>query len=374
MRIIQCIAALFLFLYITGCEPFAKSYPDISDTRMYEAQDITVSAYTGGPINVVTWNIRFGSGRLDWIIDSCGESALADFDSVEIIMQKIADTLNVLDADIVLLQEVDIESKRSGFMDQVQFLLDNTNLNYGVYASMMEVDFVFSDGLGRIKTGNAILSKYELTDGERIKLSLRTDQSDLVKYGYARRNILKAKIPSLAQNQNDVYAVNIHATAFATDNTKQKHINRYLDELSSIHTRGDIFISGGDLNSVPPNSSIDFCESDMCSGEIFHSETSDPFHKEGSYFNNFSGEPTILTPLYNLYQSAISPEFYNLSAHFTHAPSTSRNDGVLRKYDRKLDYLFTNKAWETGSGHTHQGAWKLSDHMPVSANALLGDE
>ena len=55
------------------------------------------------------------------------EKSLAEYDGVEIIMQKIADTLNEINADIVLLQEVDVESKRSGFMDQMQFLLDNTN-------------------------------------------------------------------------------------------------------------------------------------------------------------------------------------------------------------------------------------------------------
>ena len=154
-----------------------------------------MSAPTSNPdqVKVVTWNIRFGAGRLPWIIDSCGENALADYDSVEKIMQKIADSLNAMEADIVLLQEVDIESKRSGFMDQVQFLLDNTNLNYGAYASVMEVDFVFSDGLGRINTGNAILSKFKLTDAERIKLSLRTDLDTLVQYGYARRNIVKPR-------------------------------------------------------------------------------------------------------------------------------------------------------------------------------------
>ena len=76
------------------------------------------------------------------------DKALAEYDGVEIIMQKIADTLNEINADIVLLQEVDIESKRSGFfMDQMQFLLDNTNLNYGAYAPVMEVDFVFQMGL-----------------------------------------------------------------------------------------------------------------------------------------------------------------------------------------------------------------------------------
>ena len=69
-----------------------------------------------------------------------------------------------------------------------------SNLDYGAYASMSEVDFVPTDGLGRINTGNAILSKYPITDAERIQLRLRTDQDALVKYFYARRNIIKVNI------------------------------------------------------------------------------------------------------------------------------------------------------------------------------------
>ena len=171
MRVIQIIFPLLIIIFNLSCEPFAKSYPSTSNPKMYEASEYVTPVSNSDQVKVVTWNIRFGAGRLPWIIDSCGEKALADYDSVEIIMQKIADSLNAMEADIVLLQEVDIESKRSGFMDQVQFLLDNTNLNYGAYASVMEVDFVFSDGLGRINTGNAILSKFKLTEAQRIKLA-----------------------------------------------------------------------------------------------------------------------------------------------------------------------------------------------------------
>ena len=57
--------------------------------------------------------------------------------------------------------------------------------------------------------------------------------------------------------------------------------------------------------------------------------------------------------------------------HFTHAPSTSMlDDTTVTKYDRKLDYLFTNGSWVSGSGFTHQEVWGLSDHMPVSASFL----
>ncbi len=47
----------------------------------------------------------------------------------------ISEKLNSIDPDVVLLQEVDFLSKRSGYINQIQFLLDNTNLNYGAYAS-----------------------------------------------------------------------------------------------------------------------------------------------------------------------------------------------------------------------------------------------
>ena len=67
-------------------------------------------------------------------------------------------------------------------------------MNYGVYASMWEVQFVPSDGLGRVNTGNAILSKWPLSEAERIQLSLRGDQDALTKAFYVRRNVLKAVV------------------------------------------------------------------------------------------------------------------------------------------------------------------------------------
>jgi len=360
-KILITLGIIFMF----SCEPFVTEFSDSELADPYEAKNITNASYSGGAIKVVTWNIRFGIGRFPFFGDSCGDSVILDDTSIEKIMAAIADSINVMDADIVLLQEADVKSKRTGYMDQVQYLLDNTNLNYGCYASMWKADYIPSDGIGRIDAGNAILSKYELTDAERIQLRLRTDQDDLKQYFYLRRNIVKAKIPALAQNGKDLFAVNIHATAFATDDTKQQHINKYVEVLGDISATGNLFVTGGDLNSVPPGSVVDFCLNDMCDDEEFHTETDGGPHKEGSYFNNFEGEPTLLDPLYSsihMYQSAIDSTVKNEPEHFTHGPSTSD-----LKYDRKLDYLFTNGEWISDSSKTHQAAWELSDHMPVSA-------
>jgi endonuclease/exonuclease/phosphatase family metal-dependent hydrolase len=360
-------------LLILGCDPFVTEFKDLSDAIMYEADSKSNATYDSGTIKVVTWNIRFGIARFPFFGDSCGDDVILDDATIEENMAAIADFLNTMDADIVLLQEVDISSKRTGYMDQVQYLLDNTNLNYGCYASMWKADFIPSDGIGRIDAGNAILSKYKLTDTERIQLRLRTDQDGLTQYFYLRRNIVKAKIPDLVQGSKDFYAVDIHATAFATDDTKQQHIDKYVETLAEIQSSGDYFVSGGDLNSVPLGSVIDFCESDMCIDESFHTDADGGPHKEGSYFENFDGEPAILGPLYEAYDSAIDSVDANLPIHLTHGPSTSYEMNDI-KYDRKLDYLFTNGIWEDALSKTHQAAWELSDHLPVSAVFNIGGE
>ena len=382
MKKFLSILGVFLIL---GCEPFVTEFPDTSVAVPYEATSKANVSYTGGNIKVVTWNIRFGIARFPFFGDSCGDDVILDDATIEKNMAAIADSLNAMDADIVLLQEVDVSSKRTGYMDQVKYLLDNTNLNYGCYASMWKADFIFSDGIGRVDAGNAILSKYELTDAERIQLRLRTDQEELIEYFYLRRNIVKAKIPALTQGSKEFYAVDIHATAFATDDTKQRHIDKYVETLAKIHSSGDYFVTGGDLNSVPPGSEYDYCLQDMCPGEKYKDENGNEIdyhsidsltggpHKEGAYFNNFVGERDILVPLYDTYDAAIDSSDATLPIHLTHGPSTSYEMNDI-KYDRKLDYLFTNGIWENTSSKTHQAAWELSDHLPVSAVFNIGGE
>ena len=363
---------LFSTVVFNSCDPFVTEFGQDSDAVMYEATNIpdSLSVYDGSPIKVVTWNVRVGTGRFPFFGDSCGDDVIPEKKDISLTLQTIADTLNMINADIVLLQEVDVSSKRTGYVDQVQYLLDNTYYNYACYASIWKADFVPTDGIGKVNMGNAILSKYELTDAERIQLRLRTDQDDFVQYFYLRRNILKVKIPSFSQGGRDFFAVNIHATAFATDDTKQKHIEQYSEVLGQIVSEGGDFVTGGDLNTVPPGSVIDFCESDKCDDEVCDGDFENNDAYQASYFAHFDDEPDILVSFYNMYSPAISYDDGStlMPKNHTHAPSTNMiNDSTYTKYDRKLDYLFTNGSWEEGSGYTHQAAWELSDHMPVSA-------
>lgn len=347
-----------------SCEPLVTTFDDTEEAVLYTAKNVADHADANlSELKVMTWNIRFGAGQLPFFGDACGDRVIFTSVEVEANLQSIADKLNASDPGIVLLQEVDRQSKRTAYIDQVQWILDNTNLNYGVYASVWKAQVIPSDGIGRMDFGNVILSKWELSEAERIKLPLREDQDALTQYFYLRRNILKTKVA--VPDQSSFYAVNIHATAFATDDTKQKHVDAYVNTLKELNDSGAGFVTGGDLNALPPGAgSTDFCLNDLCAGYSYHTGADGGPHKDGSYFNNFSGEPDILQPLYDSYTPAVSLSRYTAdeSKYFTHAPSTSDVS-----VDRKLDYLFTNLSWKTSSDSTHLDAGALSDHMPVTA-------
>lgn len=348
-----------LFIFIISCDPLVTEFSSNEPPKEYTAKNL-VSAPNKDTLTVATWNIRFGIGRANWFGDSCGDLVLFDnetiIDGLELLAQKITE----MDADILLLQEVDTDSKRSAYIDQVQWLLDHTSMNYGVYASMWEVQFVPSDGLGRVNTGNAILSKWPLSEAERIQLSLRGDQDALTKAFYVRRNVLKAVVNYPG---NPFWAVDIHASAFSNDDTKQKQFLEFKDVLDEINSKGELFVAGGDLNELPPGATKNnYCEEDRCPDEL-------PEDDEGC---DFSNETTWINPLYDTYVPSVSLVDYqqNEQLYFTHASTHDINDERYQ-WNRKLDYLFTNTAWVPRSEITHQEAQLESDHVAVSAKWVV---
>jgi len=355
------LTSVSLFLLLQSCEPLVNKFSDNEPAITYKAANIqTAAAKTD--IKVITWNIRFGAARISWFGDECGNRVILKKSEVIDNLENLAAFIKTEDPDILLLQEVDVESKRTAYMDQVQWLLNHTDFNYGVFASMWQSQVILADGLGRINTGNAILSKWELKNAERVQLALRGDQDNLTRYFYLRRNVLTAEVHM--PGAQSFSAVCVHATAFATDDTKQKHIQTFKDILDAIVADGSSFVAGGDLNALPPGAhKTDYCDEDKCEGKSFHGMNDDPQHREGSYFTPEADWLSLLYTENTGFTAAISLGDYlaDEAAHFTH--SSAKNSDL----DRKLDYLWTNTDWLPLSEKTHQEAKLLSDHMPVSA-------
>ncbi len=355
---------ILLLLILCSCEPLVNKFDDIEDAVLYKSNNIVDSQYSADTLLIMTWNIRFGAGRIHWFGDCCGDRVIMTEQEVTTHLEELAEYICQVKPDILLLQEIDIESKRSAYIDQIQWLLDHTYFNYGVYASMWQSQFIPSDGLGRIDMGGAILSRWKISDAERIALPLRGDQDALTQYFYLRRCIIKAKIE--LPNRADFYVLDIHASAFSTDDTKKNQFDCLKGEMDKIKDiQGAIFVAGGDLNEIPPGSdSTNYCDEDRCPEDEPNS------CRDGSDFTN---EQEWLNDLYDSYKSAVPLDNYHAdnSHYFTHGVVNTDVVNNDSPWNRKLDYLFTNGDWVADSDSTHQSTYKLSDHAPVSAKIVV---
>ena len=243
------------------------------------------------------------------------------------------------------------------------FLKSSFNYNTGLIADK----FAFSTTLVK-KTGEGIIDKtwtdaYAYYLGSSYQMN-NSNRFELYAIGAPQRhgqNLYKQNMSTYSQElANDTEGFD--ATAFATDDTKQKHIDKYKSVLDELDELGEDFITGGDLNSLPPNAQkIDFCEIDQCEGENLDD-------MEGCRFNNFEGEPDLLKPLYNSYFPAIDTSLVNNHEHLTHSTwNDTYSDLEADSWDRKLDYLFTNYQNWTSTGKTDNTILKTSDHAPVTA-------
>jgi endonuclease/exonuclease/phosphatase family metal-dependent hydrolase len=342
-----------------GCDPFHTEFDDVERAVGYRAAHVE-AATPRSSLRVMNYNVKFGGARIDFFFDCFGDRVLMSKREVTANLEGLAQKINQVDPDLLVVQEVDVNSKRAAYVDQMQWLLDHTRLNYGVYASQWKADYVPSDGLGAVDSGNGILSKYPLADAERLALELRSDQSGIERYFYLKRNILRATL--LVPGARPTRIIAIHAEAYAKDGTKLSHIERFKEEMDRAAADGDTVIGIGDLNTLPPDSDkkYDFPDS-VCTNEDFVAD-------------DYRDENEFLVPLYRDYNAEIPLSDYRAdnARYFSH---TVDGRGF---WNRKLDYIFTNAQVVTGSGLVHQSQARggmdtmpLSDHAPVTVELVL---
>lgn len=346
--------ANLLALPLTACDPFNTQFDDVEDAEFYEAADKEPAPAKRDRLVVMSWNVKFGGARIDFFFDCYGDRVIMEEGEVLENLEGLAKKINQVDPDVLLLQEVDTNSKRAAHLDQVQWLLDHTDFNYGAYASQWRASYIPKHGLGRVDSGNAILSRWPMDHAERLALPLIGEQDPITQYFYLKRNILRAEVD--IPGKEPLWVANTHTAAFAQDGTRARQVEIFKEELEKFDEQGKTFVAGGDLNTIPPGS------------ERLKNFPDSICEDEGLQADDYTSEVGLLDPFYERWQPAIPLERYREdNQRFT--THTTDKSGF---WSRKLDYLFTNGTPVEGSGMVHQdeetggmATMPLSDHAPV---------
>lgn len=102
-------------LLLGACDPMANVFEPAEAAQLFTSATFTEAPPPSGTIKVLTWNIRFGGARLDFFFDCIGNVHTVQRAQVTAHLTAIADRVNLIGPDIVLLQEADLDSKRSAY-------------------------------------------------------------------------------------------------------------------------------------------------------------------------------------------------------------------------------------------------------------------
>ncbi len=348
-----------LLFSLSGCDPCNTGFDEVEDAPLLQAAELVDVDEPGAELEVMTWNIKFGGGRISFFWECNGQRSTMQEDEVLANLHLVAEKINQAQPDILLIQEIEYNSKRAAYINQVQWLLDNTYFNHAAYASQWKADYVPSNGIGKINSGSAVLSRWPFAEAKRYALEQIGEQDLVTRYFYLKRNVLKAKV---AWEDRELYVLNTHTSAFSNDGTKRKQILRFKELLDEVNAAGAVFVAGGDLNALPKESSQRKGFADECDDAMFEGD-------------DYTGEDEWLDELYAAYTPAVNPVDFAADPE-PHYTFTGTSDVP---WNRKLDYLFTNGSWANGTTLTHQDAdsgglstIERSDHAPVSATLELG--
>ncbi|MBN1915050.1 MAG: endonuclease/exonuclease/phosphatase family protein [Parachlamydiales bacterium] len=335
------ILLFFSLLFIMGVMGFLwwNYYPPLPPIANYSPETLeTVSPVSpNNTLKILSYNIHFGIGA-NW------KEKKLDKQNYLIRLTKIAHILKHLNADIVLLQEVDFDSQRSQNIDQAVFLAEKANYPYIAKGPHQREKFhPHLYGMhGRINHGICILSRFPIIENQMRVFSFPRSMPFYLKWLYTAHGSQKTLI-QVGEKQLTVFNVHLEPWAQKEREEEMKLITDWAET-----TKGPLII-GGDFNTTPP-------EAPEKKG--YHMQDAPWFIDRKSW--DFSNEKTIHIIRNAGFVDTISPE------NFIEEPrslSTYPSDKPLEK----LDYIFAKNSIKIIYAYVYQEADDASDHLPIAA-------
>lgn len=208
----------------------------------------------------ISWNIGYCglNAQMDFFYDG-GKNVYPPKDVVLNNLKNIIDTLKLFsnNVDFLLLQEVDINSRRSYYIDQLSSLEKEIyNLNF-LFALNYNVKFVpvpFKKPMGKVESGIVLATKYKPLKAYRI--SLPSDYPWPKKLFMLDRCCILMYMP--VENGKFLVVINTHNSAY-DDGTLRTLQNQELQQIMLDEFRkGNYVIAGGDWNQIPYNFKPEF--------------------------------------------------------------------------------------------------------------------
>ena len=261
------------------------------DIEICYTNPTTESVLLPDTITVVSWNIGYaGLGSdMDFFYDGGTQTRTSEKQTAE-NLSAISDWLQNSKADIIMLQEVDFDSKRSYNIDQYDILSANLKDYTSTYAWNYVSKFVpmpVTDPMGKVISGLVTLSKFPIISAERYAYPSKF--AFPMRLFNLKRCMLSINI--INQQGDTVIFNNTHNTAFDTGAMRAEEF----EFLSKHIAHSPTSFTAGDWNSTPPGYTASkeeleneffspiAVDPDMFSDDVKFAADTNPMHPSARY-------------------------------------------------------------------------------------------
>lgn len=252
-RILKIIGMVLLVLVI-----LAAAFLGYFTLREYRPDEIEIIEQSNGSsllnkeetLTLVTFNTGYAglSRDEDFFMDGGTKVQPDSKELVEENLAGIADILQQLNADIYFLQEVDLDSKRSYYINEKEYYENQLNLE-AMFAYNYKCDYVPYPWppIGKVNSGLVTMTDYQVDEASRI--SLPVPFSWPIRTCNLKRCMLEVRIP-IQDSQKELVLINFHLEAYDNGEGKIAQSKMLAEKLQSEYENGNYVIAGGDFNQT----------------------------------------------------------------------------------------------------------------------------
>ncbi len=326
----------------------------IAEYRPKQVEEIAVNGEgtkvlkEGDSFSIFTWNTGFGA--LDSKHDLFSNGGVeGSTDTKEGVMKNLAgmqERIASVNADIVLLQEVDFKASRSFSIDQAKYFHDayggvsTQALNFNA----MFVPLPLKSPMGAVKSGLQTLTQFQTESASRI--SLPNVHKWPISTCHLKRCIMPQVI-TLADTDKKLVIVNVHLEAYTGEAGKKAQSKIIHDYISAEYAKGNYIIVGGDFNQTIPGTDVSKYYTDP----------------NNSYFQAPVIDTTELPEGFGYYADDSAPTCRFADSAYNHDWATTEL--------YVIDGFLVSPNIQVNSVKTFNEEFEYTDHNPVSMSVTL---
>lgn len=217
-----------------------------------------ISVNLGDTLEVMTWNIGYAglSNEMDFFFDG-GKSVRSTEKHMNKNLEYITNYLSQQQADFLVLQEVDTDSRRSYHTQQFDSIQNALPNMQGHFTPNYSVNFVikpFTEPLGKVTSGLSTFSNHMASSTSRYALASESSWPD--KYFLLDRCFMVKRYP--LANGKEFVLINTHNSPYTTDSIRKQQNDRLEKIAIDEANKGNYILLSGDWNQLPPHYKPEF--------------------------------------------------------------------------------------------------------------------